>query len=200
MQRKRRDNRTRMQRKLDKQIATMTVFTLFCLFACAVVAFCTVVCKITKKKLKPQEGALKCEIEVLAEIKENKYEDINEYLQPAKIVVGYDYDYVCRVVMAEAGGHSEELQLAICQAIVNRCKKTLENPEEVCKGCYTTPAEKASDSVLNACERVFLLGEEYYGIGNADLMYNPDIAGHSEFHEGQTYVTTIDGVKFFEEN
>lgn len=115
-------------------------------------------------------------------------------------MVGYDYDYVCRVVMAEAGGHSEELQLAIFQAIVNRCKKTLENPEEVCKGCYTAPAEKASDSVLNACERVFLLGEEYYDIGNADLMYNPDIAGHSEFHENQTYVTTIDGVKFFEEN
>ena len=197
---KRRDNRTRMQRKLDKQVATMTAFLLFCLFACAVLAFCTTVCKITTQKLKQQEDALKCEIEALAEIKENKYEDIDEYLQPAKITVGYDYDYVCRVVMAEAGGHSEELQLAICQAIVNRCKKTLENPEEVCKGCYTEPAEKASDSVLNACESVFLLGEEYCGIGNADLMYNPDIAGHSEFHESQTYVTTIDGVKFFEEN
>ena len=196
MQRKRRYNRTRMQRMADKSAAIAAL----CLFACAVLAFCAVVCKITNAKLKPQEGALKCEIEERVEIKENKHEDINEYLQPAKIMVGYDYDYVCRVVMAEAGGHSEELQLAICQAIANRCKKTLENPEEVCKGCYTSPAEKASDSVLNACERVFLLGEEYYGIGNADLMYNPDIAGHSEFHEGQTYVATIDGVKFFEEN
>ena len=178
----------------------MAVFYLFCLFVCAVLTFCAAECKITTPKSKPQEGALKCEIEARVEIKENKYEDIDKYLQPAQIVVGYDYDYVCRVVMAEAGGHSEELQLAICQAIVNRCKKTLENPEEVCKGCYTSPAEKASDSVLNACERVFLLGEEYYGIGNADLMYNPGIAGHSEFHENQTYVTTIDGVKFFEEN
>lgn len=200
MQRKRHDNRTRMQRKADRQITMMVAFCLFCLFACAVLAFCVVECKITKPKLKSQEGALKCEIEARAETVGTKYEDINEYLQPAKIMVGYDYDYVCRVVMAEAGGHSEELQLAICQAIVNRCKKTLENPEEVCKGCYTSPAGKASDSVLNACERVFLLGEEYYGIGNADLMYNPDIAGHSEFHENQTYVTTIDGVKFFEEN
>ena len=172
MQRKRRDNRTRMQRKADKSAAIAAL----CLLACAVLAFCAGVCKITAPKLKSQEGALKCEIEVHGEIEENKYEDINEYLQPAQIVVGYDYDYVCRVVMAEAGGHSEELQLAICQAIVNRCKKTLENPEEVCKGCYTSPAEKASDSVLDACERVFLLGEEYYGIGNADLMYNPDIA------------------------
>ena len=196
MQRKRRDNRTRMQRKADRR----NTIAAFCLFACAVLAFCAAVCKITTPKLKSQEVALKCETAARVEIKENKYEDIDEYLQPAQIVVGYDYDYVCRVVMAEAGGHSEELQLAICQAIVNRCEKTLENPEEVCKGCYTSPAEKASDSVLNACERVFLLGEEYYGIGNADLMYNPDIAGHSEFHEGQTYVTTIDGVKFFEEN
>lgn len=195
MQRKRRDNRTRMQRKADQSAAIAA----FCLFACAVLAFCAAVCKITTPKLKPQEGALKCEIEALVEIKENKYEDVEEYLQPAQIVVGYDYDYVCRVVMAEAGGNSEELQLAICQAIVNRCKKTLENPEEVCKGCYTAPAAEASDSVLDACARVFLLGEEYYGIGNADLMYNPDIAGHSEFHENQTYVTTIDGVKFFEE-
>ena len=150
MQRKRRDNRTRMQRKADRR----NTIAAFCLFACAVLAFCAVVCKITNAKLKPQEGALKCEIEERVEIKENKYEDIDEYLQPAKIVVGYDYDYVCRVVMAEAGGHSEELQLAICQAIANRCKKTLENPEEVCKGCYTSPAEKASDSVVNACERV----------------------------------------------
>ena len=196
MQRKRQDNRTRMQQKAD----TRNTIAAFCLFFCAVLAFCIVMCKITNAKLKPQEGALKCEIEEHVEIKENKHEDINEYLQPAKIMVGYDYDYVCRVVMAEAGGHSEELQLAICQAIVNRCKKTLENPEEVCNGCYTEPAEKASDSVLDACERVFLLGEEYYGIGNADLMYNPDIAGHSEFHENQAYVTTIDGVKFFEEN
>ena len=155
MQRKRRGNRTRMQRKADRR----NTIAAFCLFACAVLAFCAVVCKITAPKLKPQEGGLKCETVAHEETAENKYEDIDEYLQPAKIVVGYDYDYVCRVVMAEAGGHSEELQLAICQAIVNRCKKTLENPEEVCKGCYTTPSEKASESVLNACERVFLLGE-----------------------------------------
>lgn len=59
MQRKRHDNRTRMQRKADQSAA----ISAFCLFACAVVAFCTVVCKITTPKLKPQEGALKCEIE-----------------------------------------------------------------------------------------------------------------------------------------
>lgn len=56
---KRRDNRTRMQRKADQPAAIAA----FCLFACAVLAFCAVVCKITTPKLKQQEGALKCEIE-----------------------------------------------------------------------------------------------------------------------------------------
>ena len=59
MKRKRRDNRTRMQRKADQpdEIAA------FCLFSCAVLAFCAVACKITTPKLKSQEGALKCETE-----------------------------------------------------------------------------------------------------------------------------------------
>ena len=59
MQRKRRDNRTRMQRKADQS----TAIDAFCLFACAVLSFCAVVCKITTPKLKQQEGALKCETE-----------------------------------------------------------------------------------------------------------------------------------------
>ena len=59
MQQKRRDNRTRMQRKADQSSAIAA----FCLFFCAVLAFCSVVYKITTPKLKSQEGALKCEIE-----------------------------------------------------------------------------------------------------------------------------------------
>ena len=59
MKRKMRDNRTRMQRKADRR----NTIAAFCLFSCAVLAFCAVVCKITTPKLKPQEGALKCETE-----------------------------------------------------------------------------------------------------------------------------------------
>ena len=59
MKRKRRDNRTRMQRRADRSAAIATL----CLFACAVLVFCAGVCKITTPKLKPQEGALKCETE-----------------------------------------------------------------------------------------------------------------------------------------
>ena len=59
MQRKRRDNRTRMQRMADQSAAIAAL----CLFACAVLAFCAVACKITTSKLKSQEGALKRETE-----------------------------------------------------------------------------------------------------------------------------------------
>ena len=59
MKRKRRGNRTRMQRKEDQSAATSSL----CLFFCAVLAFCAVACKITTAKLKSQEGALKRETE-----------------------------------------------------------------------------------------------------------------------------------------
>ena len=59
MQRKRRDNRTRMQRKADQSSAIVAL----CLFSCAVLAFCAGICKITAPKLKSQEGALKRETE-----------------------------------------------------------------------------------------------------------------------------------------
>ena len=65
MQRKRRDNRTRMQRKADQSAAIAA----FCLFFCAVLAFCACVCKITAPKFKPQECALKCKTEVCEENK-----------------------------------------------------------------------------------------------------------------------------------
>ena len=59
MQRKRRDNRTRMQRKADQSSAIAA----FCLFFCAVLVFGACICKITAPELKTQECALKCEIE-----------------------------------------------------------------------------------------------------------------------------------------
>ena len=59
MQRKRRGNRTRMQRKEYRRNTIAAI----CLFSCAVLAFYAVVYKITTPKLKPQEGALKCETE-----------------------------------------------------------------------------------------------------------------------------------------
>ena len=55
MQLERRDNRTRMQRKAYRH---NTIATL-CLFACAVVAFCAVACKIHYCKIKIAGRCLK---------------------------------------------------------------------------------------------------------------------------------------------
>lgn len=56
---KRRDNRTRMQRKADRRNTIATS----CMFAFAVFAFSQLRVKITTPKLKSQESALKCETE-----------------------------------------------------------------------------------------------------------------------------------------
>lgn len=122
------------------------------------------------------------------------------YTAEAQIVVGYDWDYVTRVVMQEAGGNTQDLQLAVCQAIQNRCEDTLMNPEEVCRMAYTFPHKgDVSDSVKDACERIFLLGEVYAPVGDADMMYNPLIDGPSAIHEAQKYICTIEQVRFFKE-
>ena len=59
MKRKMSYNRTRMQQKAGRN----NTIAALCLFACAVLAFCAVACKITTAKLKSQEGALKRETE-----------------------------------------------------------------------------------------------------------------------------------------
>lgn len=64
---------------------------------------------------------------------------------------------------------------------------------------YTTPASWVSDAALNAFCEVFVYGEIFTDIGNATVFYNPQIAGHSEYHEGQIYVCSIGDVKYFEE-
>lgn len=64
---------------------------------------------------------------------------------------------------------------------------------------YTTPASWVSDAALNAFCEVFVYGETFTDIGNATVFYNPQIAGHSEYHEGQIYVCSIGDVKYFEE-
>nr|DAI76841.1 MAG TPA: hypothetical protein [Caudoviricetes sp.] len=64
---------------------------------------------------------------------------------------------------------------------------------------YTTPASWVSDTALNAFCEVFVSGETFTDIGNATVFYNPQIAGHSEYHEGQIYVCSIGDVKYFEE-
>lgn len=64
---------------------------------------------------------------------------------------------------------------------------------------YTAPVSWVSDAALNAFCEVFVYGEKFTDIGNATVFYNPQIAGHSAYHEGQIYVCSIGDVKYFEE-
>lgn len=120
------------------------------------------------------------------------------YTAEAQIVVGYDWDYVCRVVMAEAGGEDDDSILAVCQAIQNTACRTLLNPEEVVRLYgYTQPAETATERVRKACERVFLLGYTYEPIKDAELFYSVRSDFYSAWHEQYDFVTQVGDIKFF---
>lgn len=116
----------------------------------------------------------------------------------AEMEFGYDYEYVERVVMAEAGAESFELQMMIAQCIRNSCKGTLLNPEDVCiEYGYTSPYKgEVSDSVKEACRRIFINGET---IMDEDIKYFYSERGgfYSVWHEGLEYCFTQEDVKFF---
>lgn len=114
---------------------------------------------------------------------------------------GYDVTKVLKIVTAEAGNDADQCR-GIAQALFNACNRHRNRytPEDVCKEYrYTVPASWVSDAALNAFCEVFVYGETFTNIGNATVFYNPRIAGHSEYHEGQIYVCSIGDVKYFEE-
>lgn len=141
------------------------------------------------------------------------YEDPDEAEKSAEAVIaaigtdrefetfGYDVSKVLQIVTAEAGNDADQCR-GIVQALFNACNRHRNHytPEDVCREYqYTAPASWASDAALNAFCEVFVYGETFTDIGNATVFYNPQIAGHSEYHEGQIYVCSIGDVKYFEE-
>lgn len=114
---------------------------------------------------------------------------------------GYDVTKVLQIVTAEAGNDADQCR-GIVQALFNACNlhRNRYTPEDVCREYqYITPASWVSDAALNAFCEVFVYGETFTDIGNATVFYNPQIAGHSKYHEGQIYVCSIGDVKYFEE-
>lgn len=128
----------------------------------------------------------------------NKLDESYYNIVAADMEFGYDYDYVERVVMAEAGAESFELQMMIAQCIRNSCKGTLLNPEDVCiEYGYTSPYKgTVSASVKEACRRIFMYGES---IMDEDIKYFYSERGgfYSVWHEGLEYCFTQEDVKFF---
>ena len=204
MQRKRRDNRTRMQRKADQSSAIAA----FCLFFCAVLAFCAGVCKITAPKLKPQEGALKCKIEVCEENRE-KYVDGSlpgddvpatlcayiEYEIPAYRLSDSDRETLWHIVQGEAGGESYDGKLWVATCLLNAMRKNDMSAEEVRVAYqYAGWAEKVSDDTKKAVSQVFDFGDATH---DSVLWFYAPKWCDSEWHESQNFVAEIGGHRFF---
>lgn len=120
-------------------------------------------------------------------------------------VMGYDYDFVVRVVMAESGGDGEEMQRAICQCILNAVlySGNRRSPYDVALEDFTAPADYATDEVWRVCGCMFIAGDIYVPAINAIYVYNPAMCD-SQWHEGKPYVMSLyaangDEVRFFGE-
>lgn len=106
-----------------------------------------------------------------------------------------------RVVMAEAGHGSSELQEAVALCILNTAEATGQRPDEVATapGQYADPWEgDINPSVKTAVSAVFDDGANPIA-APVQYFYAPRWmpGGTSDWHETLTFVTEIDGVRFF---
>ena len=204
MQRKRRDNRTRMQRKADQSAAIAA----FCLFFCAVLAFCAGVCKITTPKLKPHEGALKCEIDVCEKTK-GKYDDGSlpgddtpatlcayiEYEIPAYNLSDADRETLWHIVQGEAGGEIYDGKLWVATCLLNAMRKNDMSAEEVRVAYqYSGWSETVSEDTKKAVSQVFDFGDATH---DSVLWFYAPKWCDSAWHESQKFVAEIGGHRFF---
>ena len=204
MQRKRRDNRTRMQRKADQSSAIAAL----CLFACAVLVFCAGVCNITEQKLKAQESALKCEIgvceESTVEVRDGGLpgDDVPAtlcaYIEndiPAYNLTEADRETLWHIVQGEAGGESYEGKLWVATCLLNAMRKNDMSAEEVRVAYqYSGWAETVSDDTKKAVSQVFDFGDATHD--SVLWFYAPKLC-ESAWHESQKFVAEIGGHRFF---
>lgn len=142
----------------------------------------------------------------IAELKaqnEELTQQIEELMQPpqdAYTEIGWDFDYVVRVVGAEARGEPVEGILAVCQCIQDTAERTGQTPEQVVKsGQYTKPishsVKENMETVNECCLLVFLNGykpfpepiEYFYAFKNST----------SAWHESQVFCYEIGGHRYF---
>lgn len=140
-------------------------------------------------ELKQQNEELIQQIDTLREPTTNAYKDI-----------GWDFDYVVRVVGAESRGEPIEGILAVCQCIQDTAERTGHTPEWVVKhGGYTTPLSRAvtdnMDTVNECCLLVFL--NRYKPFSEPiEYFYAPQRVA-SAWHESQVFCYEIGGHRFF---
>ena len=133
------------------------------------------------------------EIEETADISEEAIES-----GPRFYLSDYERAELESLVMAESGAESYEGQMGVAQCILNACEKENKKPSEIAiMYRYTKHRVSPNESVKEAVRAVFDRGEVVTE-ENILYFYAPAIV-YSEWHETQTYVTTIGGHRFFAE-
>lgn len=120
---------------------------------------------------------------------------------------GFDATYVLKMLTAECGDDSD-LCWAVATAIFNECVKlgNRYTPVDVINGnndakyhLTAEPADYISEAALTYFCKVFVRCDLCKDIGKATLFYNPAYMLTIPSHEQHKYITTISGVRFFEE-
>lgn len=111
----------------------------------------------------------------------------------------WDYDYVVRVVGAEARGEPVEGIMAVAQCILDTAIHDGITPEQVVKrpGQYATPLPQGYEGgelVNECCLRVFACGER---VAEDEIEFFCTVGCNSAWHHSQRYVTTIGGHEFY---
>lgn len=133
----------------------------------------------------------------IAELKERiaAKETINEE-------IGWDFDYVVRVVGAEARGEPWEGKLAVCQCIQETAERTGKTPYEVVQKGYASPISHdvtdGMEDVNEACLLVFLNGYKPFA-EPIQYFYSTENGFYSKWHESQVFCFEIGSHRFFKE-
>ena len=118
------------------------------------------------------------------------------------VEIGWDFDYVVRVVGAEARGEPWEGKLAVCQCIQETAERTGKTPYEVVQKGYASPVgydvTDGMEDVNEACLLVFLNGYKPFP-EPIQYFYSTKNGFYSEWHESKVFCFEIGSHRFFKE-
>lgn len=116
--------------------------------------------------------------------------------------IGWDFDYVVRVVGAEARGEPWEGKLAVCQCIQETAERTGKTPYEVVQKGYASPVGydvmDGMEDVNEACLLVFLNGYKPF-TEPIQYFYSTENGFYSKWHESQVFCYEIGTHRYFKE-
>lgn len=167
----------------------------------------------TKQKAQEQttynestESTTKKQIEVVEEttkrqrtVEEEKTTRSKEKLEKTKTVTitNDEYDYICRIVMGEAGNEPYDGQILVAQCLYNAMAESGKNAWDVKKtyGYCGSTSKAPTESVKKAVSAVFYEGYKYTD-AKVLFFYAPRYCT-GEWHETQKFICQVGGHRFF---